>query len=305
MPRTVQISIPSGQTDEALGKVGALPGIVGLALFRGASVSPPGDVLSIQATNEGTRALFGLVDTLGLTEQGSLASSDLQSLVSGKNRRLLENESNEITREEMAFFLRKETNLKASYLALMAIAGGIAAGGLLSDTLHLVVASMLIAPGFEPFVRVSFGWVGGPGRLAASGMLSIITGYLSLALGAAIVFLLLSAATPSLKSTYTELTWVHYWSTVTGTGIMVSILAGIAGTIVVMSNRSVLTTGVMIGLALIPSLALAGTALAAGDLQFCLKALLRWLVDAAIVLATSLVLLGIKQALVRSARSPD
>jgi uncharacterized membrane protein len=65
----------------------------------------------------------------------------------------------------------------------MTVAGAVAAAGMWSDALHLVIGAMVIAPAFEPLIRVPFGLIAGPGALAKRALPAIIWGYLALAAG--------------------------------------------------------------------------------------------------------------------------
>lgn len=64
-------------------------------------------------------------------------------------------------------------------------------------------------------------------------------------------------------------------------------VTGLGGALLLVTNRRVLTAGVMIALGLVPALSLAATALLAGDVELAVRSLGRWTVDAAVVTATS------------------
>ncbi len=157
---------------------------------------------------------------------------------------------------------------------------------------------MVIAPGFEPLLRIPFGFIGGPRVLASRGLTSTVTGYLSLALGGAITLLLLHLVDPSTSTDLDARSWVQYWSSVTGSGIVLALIAGAAGAVVVTAQRAVLSVGVMIALALVPAMSIAGMAVVTGDLPLVGRSLLRWVVEASSVLIASALVLGLKQLLV-------
>lgn len=80
---------------------------------------------------------------------------------------------------------------------------------------------------------------------------------------------------------------VSYWSTITASSVIVSAGASAAGALLIATHRSVLTAGVMIALALIPSASVAAMALVAGNPDLAVKGLLRWSIDAALVAVLS------------------
>lgn len=302
MPRVIQVVTPVGRTDALLDRLRGADGVVGLALQRGSSLDPPGDVVTVQATTDGTRTVLRLLADLRGTDGWSVLTSEPRSLLAPPYQNHLDQESSEATWEEVAFMLRQETNLNANYLALMAISGAIAAVGLWTDTLHVVVAAMVVAPGFEPLLRIRSGLVAGPRVLASRGLRSTLAGYLALAAGALLALLALRAIDPAASTDLATRQWVVYWSRVTGSGVLLAAVAGLAGAFTVAAQRAVLTAEVMIALALIPGMAIAAMAVGTGDLRLAAEGLGRWAVDAAAVVVAGTGVLGAKQALVHRRR---
>lgn len=304
MPRTIEVRVGPDEADQILERVQEIDGVVGLARQVGASIRPPGDILTIQTTNDASRAVMLVLRELGAAEGGGLIQTAApRSLVSRPHQRKIDRETNETTWNEMASLLRSDTNNSQNYLATMFLAGAICAVGLWTDTLHVIVASMVIASAFEPVVRISFGLVAGPRSLVSSGLASTVAGYVLLALGGASALLILRVMDPSAASELASRRWVQYWTHVPATGVLVSVLAGAAGTFIVIGQRSVLSTGVMIALALIPGMSIAGMGLASGDLTLAGQGLLRWGVDAGVILAVSGILIAVKKAVLHRQRA--
>jgi uncharacterized membrane protein len=164
------------------------------------------------------------------------------------------------------------------------------------------MAAMLIAPGFEPIVRVALGAVS-KSTVWKQGLKDVAAGYGALLAGAVLASLVLAVFGRSLPSA--EASYLHlgdlaaYWRTVSGPGVLVSAVAGFAGAVLIANNRSILTAGVMIALSLVPTMALAGMGAVAGDLQLVQSGLTRWLVDLVLVFATSLAVFGWKRRTVQ------
>lgn len=303
MPRTIQATVDSDITDELLARLGSIDGVTGLLVHRGASVQPQGDVVVVQATNEASRAVLERLSELDADRLQSIESAEPSSRIAREYQNGLDRESNETIWEEMASLLRRDTNLSANYLLLMFLSGMVAAVGLWTDTVHIVVGAMVIAPGFEPLLRIPFGLIGGPRVLASRGVLSSVVGYLLLVLGAAVAALLLAAVDPSRSADLHSREWVGYWSQVTATGVLTAIVGGAAGAVVVTAQRPVLSVGVMIALALIPSASLIGMGLAFGDPILAGQAFTRWAVETLCVIGAGGVVLGAKQILVHKRRA--
>lgn len=302
MPRSVQVVVPSDRCDDLVARLRPLKGVLGVIVQRGSSVEPPGDVIQLTATNDGTRRVLHVLDAEGIAESGSIATSELKALISSSNDRA-EREPNETIWEEAAFLLRRETNVQVNFLALMLAAGMVAAVGLWTGTIHLVIGAMVLAPGFEPVLRVPLGFVAGPNRLAVAGLFSIAAGYAALGVGAAASFLIVRELTGEGPLAARGL--VSYWSSVSGTSVLVAVVAAAAGAFVVAGQRSVLSAGVMIALGLVPSASIVGMAIAAGDAETAGGASVRWLTEVGLIALVSLVVLAGKQRLLQHRRSRD
>lgn len=133
MPRTIQVTMPPERTETALDRLRRVDGVVGLALQRGASLNPPGDVVTVQATTDATRTVLRVLTDLGVDNGWSILTSEQRSFIAKPYQNQLEVESNEVIWEKMAFLLRRETNPGTNYLALMTISGAIAARSVVRD----------------------------------------------------------------------------------------------------------------------------------------------------------------------------
>lgn len=116
---------------------------------------------------------------------------------------------------------------------------------------------------------------------------STSSGYTALIIGATVTALILRALGISVNETSSSYlpagVLVSYWTTISPPSLIASFIASIAGTVLIASNRSVLTAGVMIALALIPTISITGMALVAGDFGLAGAGIIRWLIDVAFV----------------------
>lgn len=295
MPRSVQITVPSDRTDPLVAEIKNISGLISLSVQRGVSVHPPGDVVSAEVSTPALHALMRLLDRQGLSTSAASSTRTSQplSVVAASQAGMIAGDSSEATWEEMELTIARESNMTADGLLLMASAGVVAVIGISTDALHLVVGAMVIAPGFEPISRIALGAVAGSGTWRR-GVAHTAQGYLVLTLAAWVTALVLRAiGVPPLGGEAAYLpagVLTSYWSSITAPGLLVSTVAGATGGLLIAANRSILTAGVMIALALVPAAALAGMALSVGDLALFGKGLLRWFIEALIVgLASALV----------------
>jgi hypothetical protein len=303
LPRSIQIAVAAEAADAILRHIDQVEGIVGITRQRNASVNPPGDVLSIQTSNDAMQPVFSELQKLGIHTKGIIHTSDLNCLLSPSEESRIESESNEATWDEMASLLRQDTNLDFNFLALMLFSGSVAATGLWADKLHLVIGAMVIAPAFEPLIRIPFGIVADLRPTAMRGLVSSLVGYLMLIIGAGIAVLVLRVVDAGSGATLETRTWVEYWSSFSAPGTFAPVLGGLAGAIVLCGLRPVLTTGVMITLALVPSMAIVGMGLATADFSLAGKGFIRWAADAGLVIGMGSIVFWLKQKFVHRRRA--
>ncbi|UEM22261.1 DUF389 domain-containing protein [Skermanella mucosa] len=296
MPRTITITTSPDTRNRIAERLRDQPGIASVTLHRGAAMGSDDDVLTVDLTNNAALDVIRLLDAMGVLEAGSVTVSEPSVVISSGDARPLDEEGNEAIWEEVGSLLRRESNLSINYLLLMTLSGAVAAFGLVTDTLHVVIGAMLIAPGFAPLLRIAFGALGHRGGMMA-GIKSTAAGYLLLAFGAALGMALALALHGNTVSDLTSLHWVNYWSKVEATGVATSLIAGIAGGVITSSRQTVFATGVMIALALVPSMALVGMGLGAGNVELAIDALGRWAVEAFCVLSAGGITLAAKKRL--------
>lgn len=296
MTRTLHITVPSAKADEIVAAVRGMRGLLGLQMQRGVSLQPRGDVVSLLVTNDALTPVMEILDRLGVSTGASQTVSieEPKAVIAADARKTLAEGHSEVSWEEMEAELAKESNMTANALLVMFTAGVLAGMGVGTGALHLVIAAMLIAPGFEPFTRIALGLVA-RSEAAWRGLRAALKGYAAVFIGAGLSTLLMTvldivpfAGTDAYLSSNTL---VGYWTTVSAASLVVSAIAAMAGTLLVISNRAVLTGGVMIALALIPSLGIAGMALAAGRWDLLTQGLCRWGIEVVVVTGVSILTL--------------
>ncbi len=170
----------------------------------------------------------------------------------------------------------------------MAIAGVIAAVGMATNAVHLVIGAMVVAPGFEPLLKISLSAAAGGGAWKR-GLVDMARGYGAPVVGALAGSLVLSATGTSLPAGSGGYlgtgTLPAYWHELTAAATIVAVVAGLSGAVLINAGRAVLTAGVMIALALVPGAALVGMGAAAGNGGLALEGAVRWAHDAFIVVA--------------------
>lgn len=308
MPRSVQLVVPVGTTDALSSELLDEEGVLSLQVTRGVSVKPPGDVISIDVLDRSVPSVMAILVAHGVGRDASTSlTTDMPlSIVSPTSTPAALRDTNESSLEEMEQILGREAPRTSAVLSLMAVSGVLATVGIAEGALHLVIAAMIIAPGFVPIVRVVFSGIVRRDDIAR-GVADTALAYGALLIGAGVAAVALSlvghSAAGEEPSYAPPLVSVGYWSTVTLEAAAVTFTAGVAGGLLIATNRALLTAGVMVALALVPAAALVPIGVVVADWALVAKAAARWLVDVALLAFAAGAVLMIKQRTVHRGRS--
>lgn len=301
MPRRVEFTVSSEETEAVVERISTMDGLIGLRVQPGISREPKGDVVTVEITNRGLPELSRLLSDQGAGRSStpSFSTSEPMSIVSAAAAEEIVQDVSEATWEEMEAVIAKNSNMTATALLVMAISGVLATIGIATNALHIVVGAMLIAPGFQPIVRIALGIVAKSGAWRR-GIAHTLQAYLALAGGAAGMALFLQAIGKSpLGSEVSYLpagVLISYWTSISVPSIVVTSVAGAAGALLIATNRAILTAGVMVALALVPGAAIAALAAVSGEFEVAASGAMRWVIEAGIVLLTSMLVLFWKRS---------
>ena len=155
----------------------------------------------------------------------------------------------------------KQARLTSSYLVFMATAGVLAAVALLTDSIPILIGSMVIAPALPPLGLISLAIVVKKPKLALTGVKTAFFGFLIAMIFAMLTTWILNithvipAETNLLnKELLDERVRPGWYSVVAATA------AGTAGSIALIKQKTDTLVGVVAALALVPAIAAAGIA---------------------------------------------
>lgn len=288
MSRNIKVTLPSEHTEKMIPKIQEMNGLIGLRVLKNASIHPKGDVLDFDLINSEVNNFLTILEKEGLLdhEKVSITSNKPTSILSKSSSELLLTENHETSWEDVLKNLLHESNMSFNTQLVMFIAGLIAAIGISSNSLHTVIGAMLIAPGFEPVSRFVMGIIAKHRDWKRGGM-DIIKGYSLLIAGGVaggfIIKILGQEVIPGTSSYLPAGVLIEYWTSITATSLLVSVFAAVAGGIIIMTNKSLLTAGVMVALALIPSATIIGLSLLEAEFAMMGSACIRLLLELAIV----------------------
>lgn len=131
MHRTIEIIVPPSHTDELIHELEQLEGVIRLSVVRGASVKPPGDVLTVDALNREADKVLRFADTARQQGYVSVTTSEVASIIDAEHERKVANDVDEALWEAAKTGLRHQSETTPSYLPLVALGGVVGAVGLM------------------------------------------------------------------------------------------------------------------------------------------------------------------------------
>jgi len=307
MHRSLEITVDPSATDEMTDALLELDGVVGLTLHRGASLRPEGDVFVVHALNRDGDEVMRLVEQAREHGAIAVASGELSSIIDPERTERVAGDVDQALWEETETSIRHQAQLSGNFLALMALGGVVAATGFASKPVPQAIAfvgASVIAPGFEPVAKLPLGLVLRRRDLLWRGLRSMLAGYASLVVAAALAYGFLRLTGTALPSTdLVGLSEVGRIAHPSWLDLLKSTAAAAAGLIMLAAHRDSVIAGPLIALVIIPAAALVGVGAAAGRPRLMLEGAERLAVDVVIIVVVGGIVLALKQAL-RHQRRP-
>lgn len=298
MHRTFTLAVPTPKTDELTQELSRLDPVLGLAVSRGASLKPPGDVVTLHVLNAGADDVLRAVARCCQGEPYVVASAEITSLIAPDRREQVERDVDEAVWEEMQTGLRHQGRTTANSAALMALGGVIAAVGLVSDPVPQVMAFMaaaVVAPGFEPVAKMALALLLGRWHAVWRGLYSTLVGYAAVMAAAGLTFALLLATGAIDVGAFTGNREVANLAHPTTEAVLVSLAGALAGAVIVSSYRRSVIAGALMALAIIHTAAAIGMGLMCGRADIAAEALERLGIDLGLIVGCCGLVFALKQ----------
>jgi hypothetical protein len=298
MHKHIEIIGDAGEVRRVAEQLRELNGVIGLSLQRDACMKPIGDVLSVHALNTTCDDVLRLVAEPARRGVVGVALSESSALIDSNRRDQIALDDDEALWEEMESQLRNHGRVSVNYLALMVLGGALSG---LSFTLDPVtqaitfVGASITSPGFEPLAKISQGVVLRRGGMVLHGAWACLIGYAALIASAAAMYSLLLWLGEAHGDQLSAQEVVSALTSHSLHGLLPSVLASLAGGLMVASLRDTYVVGPLMILALIPAAGLVGACLAAADYDLALRASSRVLIDMLCVVAFVALVMLVKQ----------
>ena len=268
----LRIVVPNYQTEHVLELLDHIPSVCNLIYLERAARRPEGDVILCDVAREDASVVVGDLRELDVDVEGSIAMEEIDSQISAA---ALQAEkaapgapSDAVVWEEVEARTSENVELSASFLAFMAVAMMIAAVGIVTDQVVLIIGAMVVGPEFGPIAGLCVAAVQRRADLLRRSLIALVVGF-PVGITAAFVLALVLNVTGLVPDDFAQEDhpFTEFISDPDFFSFLVAYLAGTAGVLSLTSAKSGALIGVLISVATIPAAANVGVAAAFGDWQ--------------------------------------
>lgn len=295
----VRLIVPPDLTSSVLNTLRRAPEVTNVWHLPGAASKPDGDLVSCDVAKEEGSSIIQELRELGLDRRGSIAIESVDASLSlaadAAELAAPGAPGDAVVWEEVESRVSESATLTFSYLLFMIVATMIAAVGVITDSIVLIIGAMVVGPEYGPLAGVCVALVERRPRLAGRSSAALAIGFpLAIVSAALLTFVLVAVgvAPEELgRSAQRELTLFisrPNWYTV-----IVATLAGIVGMLALVSAKSGALIGVLISVTTIPAAADVGVSLAYGTWDEAAGATAQLLINLIAILASGVVVLAV------------
>ncbi len=269
MTLQIRVVAPAELTGQVLDAVAGGQGTADVAVFRGASVVPAGDVVVIHAARETAGELIQQLSDLGIPRLGSITVTAPELVLSDRARKAEESAPGEgadaVIWDEVEANTSEDAKLSWSYLAFLVIATQLAGIGIVTNSTIAIVGAMVVGPEFGPLAGLALALVDRRWALARRSALALGLGFpvaMAVTAAAAWISIPLGLVDPNLLRHGNSATEFIY--NPGPYSFIVAVLAGAAGMLSLIGKKSAVLVGVFISVTTVPAAGFVAVALVLG-----------------------------------------
>ena len=254
----LRISVPTELTDSVVESLSAEPTVSSLALMKGASIKPAGDVVTADITREHANGVLGRLRDLGVARDGTLHVDPVPTWLSqaalDAEARAPGSAADAVVWPEVGARAYSESELNGTYLVFMIMATLIAGIAIVLDSQILIIGAMVLGPEFGPIAALGLALVLRRRALLGLAARTLVIGFVA---GIAVTALAALAARAlgwidrtTIVAARPATAFIYHpdqWS------FIVAVLAAVAGVLSLTSGRLGGLSGVFISVTTIPA----------------------------------------------------
>ena len=177
----LRIASPAHLTDEVVALFTGDPAVSHLAVLRGASLEPEGDIVLADVAREATNEHVDRLVALGIPEQGTIHIEPVTTWVSragfDAERHTPGSSADAVVWADVTQRAYEETELNWTYLSFMTLATLLASIAIVVDSQILVIGAMVLGPEFVAIAALGLALVRRRGNLFAQAGRTLLVGF--------------------------------------------------------------------------------------------------------------------------------
>lgn len=298
----LRIVVPNHQAEHALDLLRNTASVCNLIYLERAAQRPEGDVILCDVAREDASVIVSDLKELEIDREGSIAMEEVDSQVSDAARRAERAArgmpADAVVWEEVEARTSESVELSASFLAFFVLATMIAAVGILTDELVLIIGAMIVGPEFGPLAGLCVSLAERRRELARRSLTALVVGF-PIAITASFALTLVLDLAGAIPAGFSQEghPFTDFISSPDGFSVLVAALAGTAGVLSLTSAKSGALIGVLISVTTIPAAANIGVAAALGDWPEWLGAMGQLSINLTTIVAAGVTVLFVQRRL--------
>jgi uncharacterized hydrophobic protein (TIGR00271 family) len=254
----LRLSLPSDVGDSVIDELEQSPAVANLARLRDASVKPPGDLVLCDVAREEVSVVVDRLRRLGVGRIGSISIDEIDSMISEEGRRAVVaargSPADAVIWEEVEAKTSESAELSFGFVIFMVLATLIAAIGILTDSVILIIGAMVVGPEFGPLAGICVALVEQRLELARRSALALLVGFPVAIAYTTVAVLILRATGTAPDQIATEARSATFFISHPDTfSVLVALIAGVVGLLSLTTAKSGALVGVLISVTTIPA----------------------------------------------------
>ncbi|MGH3413131.1 MAG: DUF389 domain-containing protein [Marmoricola sp.] len=264
----LRLRVPEHRVDQVLSLLGEDPTVTNVAVQRAAYVDPPGTMVQADVARESATGTVGRLRDLGLQHEGSISLLAIDTVLSdaadAAERAAPGAPDDGVVWESVENRLRGDSRFSWAFLAFIVLASLLAGAGRILDQPILIVGAMVVGPEFAAVAAICFALARPRWHLLLPATRTLLGGFALALLVCTPVWAVayqLGAFTHDQASQGARTDFIvqpDAWS------FAIAVIAGIAGTLALTTEKSGALVGVFISVTTIPAVGTAAVCLGAG-----------------------------------------
>ncbi len=254
----LSLAIPAGLTDDVVIVLSTEDAVSSIAVVRGASIEPRGDLVYADVAREHANVVISRLRSLGVAQEGTLRITPVETWLSkaalDAAERAPGSGADAVIWPEVGARAYAESELNGTYLIFMVLATMIAAIAIVLDSQVLVIGAMVLGPEFGPIAALGLALVLKRRALFGFALRTLVVGFavsIAVVTAAAVVTRLAGWVRPEMILADRPGTGFIYHPD--GWSFAVAVMAAIAGVLSLTSGRMGGLSGVFISVTTVPA----------------------------------------------------